>query len=511
MDLALLSIRSEADPICEETHVVLLSLCMLERDLLCVIVGFLSYPEDIASLDCTAHVFHSPLGQRRSVVEDSLRSRVAKLGRSVQALLPSNELSWTQFLLWEERRRLLMRASATFSSSQYHTALVGVDRKLYTYSSGFLPLSQLSKGQLGQGTGITYLSRPSLVQGVSGLDCICLATGEAHTLVCTTVGQVFSFGAAFNPTDPPHPIGHFSPLGHGDARHCYAPSVITGLLGIVVVSVAAGAQHSLALSFPGQVYSFGNGAFGQLGHGEPAFGQVGQQEPNSAFGLLGAGEPIRCLRPRLVDALNDVEIYGIAAAGHVSFAWCSSGDAYSWGLAAHGSLGHGLYRGLNEWSPLKISALHHCRVWKISVSERHSMVVCQSGYLYTFGQGIHGQLGHGSYISHPLPLLVKGLADHRVLSVSAGPQHSLVLCDYDAVFAFGNSSHGRLGYDALLYSDNSPSEVISLRGLRVRCVVAGSVCSYAITPDGNLFSWGLSSENQVQYVPCHSHLTRVLS
>eukprot|EP00966_Prymnesium_polylepis_P026168 603441-Prymnesium_polylepis.1 len=50
--------------------------------------------------------------------------------------------------------------------------------------------------------------------------------------------------------------------------HEYAPKVIKALKGVRACSVAAGGRHSLVLSVSGDVYSFGDGRYGALGHGD---------------------------------------------------------------------------------------------------------------------------------------------------------------------------------------------------------------------------------------------------
>ncbi|XP_060774739.1 alsin isoform X1 [Neoarius graeffei] len=62
--------------------------------------------------------------------------------------------------------------------------------------------------------------------------------------------------------------GQEGQLGHGDVLPRLQPFCIKGLSGKEVVRVAAGALHSLALTAQSQVYSWGSNSFGQLGHME---------------------------------------------------------------------------------------------------------------------------------------------------------------------------------------------------------------------------------------------------
>jgi hypothetical protein len=63
--------------------------------------------------------------------------------------------------------------------------------------------------------------------------------------------------------------GRGAAAGHGDKKaYFFAPTPVLAMAGVKVRSVAAGPNHSLALSWDGQVYSWGKNKYGQLGQGE---------------------------------------------------------------------------------------------------------------------------------------------------------------------------------------------------------------------------------------------------
>ena len=90
-----------------------------------------------------------------------------------------------------------------------------------------------------------------------------MATGYGHSLVVTTAGRLYSFGS---------PRSH-SALGHGhDPNQTLVPNqltpwLVTALQGVRVLAVAAGIDHSPALSETGAVYSLGGCDIGGLGYG----------------------------------------------------------------------------------------------------------------------------------------------------------------------------------------------------------------------------------------------------
>lgn len=90
--------------------------------------------------------------------------------------------------------------------------------------------------------------------------------------------------------------------------HCYAPVYIPSACGDnVPIAVAAGESHTLVLCESGDIYSFGRGRDGQLGHGE-----------------------LECTEAKLVNGLNDETVVDITAGSLSSYAVTSTGNVYQW-------------------------------------------------------------------------------------------------------------------------------------------------------------------------------------
>ena len=84
-----------------------------------------------------------------------------------------------------------------------------------------------------------------------------------HGLALTADGAVWSWGG-----------GASGQLGHGDMQTQLLPKKIEALAGQRVVAVSAGANHSLALTAGGAVFTWGTGGHGGLGHGEDLSNQL---------------------------------------------------------------------------------------------------------------------------------------------------------------------------------------------------------------------------------------------
>jgi hypothetical protein len=82
------------------------------------------------------------------------------------------------------------------------------------------------------------------------------AAGGHHSLICTVTGRVMSCGR-----------GSDFQLGHGDDENQRMFKTVGGLRHVSVCVVACGDNHSAALTTAQEVYMWGSGEDGQLGHG----------------------------------------------------------------------------------------------------------------------------------------------------------------------------------------------------------------------------------------------------
>jgi alpha-tubulin suppressor-like RCC1 family protein len=93
----------------------------------------------------------------------------------------------------------------------------------------------------------------------------------------------------------------FGRLGHGHERDRFSPLLVSALKGIKIIQVSCGDFHTAALSDRGEMFTWGKGSDGRLGHGS---------ESNES-------------QPRLVQSLSEIGIAYIAC-GYVTTAAISS-------------------------------------------------------------------------------------------------------------------------------------------------------------------------------------------
>ena len=93
--------------------------------------------------------------------------------------------------------------------------------------------------------------------------------------------------------------------------------------------------------------------------------------------------------------------------------------------------------------PKVVEAMRGKRVVQVSAGDYHSLVLTESGEVYSFGYGYYGQLGHGDKEKQTLPTLIEAMRGKRVVQVSAGCCSSVMMLESGEVLECGLSSRDK--------------------------------------------------------------------
>lgn len=289
-----------------------------------------------------------------------------------------------------------------------HSLALTAAGELYSFGSN-------ESGQLGraENSGSELPNRtPERVELPLGEGSIVqIAAGYEQSLALTSAGLLYSWGgnrygqlgrAANSGSETPNPIP--------------APVALPEASG-PVVQIAAGHDHSLALTAAGQLYSFGGNRFGQLGRSA----NIETTNPNPI--------PVRVGLPGLVGS-----VVAIAAGGYHSLALSSSGQIYAFGLNEQGQLGNAASNGSERANPVPSPVTlpgSDGRPIAIAAGALHSLAVTTAGALYSFGSNAEGQLGRtatsGSEAANPSPTPVTLPFGETVDAVAQGSTAAFTL------------------------------------------------------------------------------------
>ncbi|XP_057652123.1 uncharacterized protein LOC130891409 isoform X2 [Diorhabda carinulata] len=163
----------------------------------------------------------------------------------------------------------------------------------------------------------------------------------------------------------------------------------------------------------------------------------------SNSGCLGLGPLLTQSSPaRLVQTLSElkVKVLSVSCGKKHTLAITDFG-VYSWGSNTYGQLGLG-HSVQESPYPQMITSLSSCKIIDICAGQYHSVALTSAGKVYTWGWGIHGQLGHGNCDNEFMPKLLD--FPEPIKQVSAGHAHTLILgCD-GKLYGFGSNVFGQL-------------------------------------------------------------------
>jgi len=251
--------------------------------------------------------------------------------------------------------------------------------------------------QLGE-TTTTQRNAPVQVNSSSGISAlfgktvVAVAAGARHNLALCSDGSVAAWGA-----NTSGQLGDNTASPRSAAVAVNAASGLSALNGRIVVAVAAGGLHSIALCTDGTVLAWGNDINGELGDDNAA--QFYTNSPVAVAVMASSGS-----------ALFGKSVVSIVAGYAHSLAQCSDGSLVAWGSNAFGQLGDTTTN--NGYVPVTVStasgvsALNGKTVSAISAGARHSMAQCTDGTLTAWGLATSGQLGNNSTTSSSAPVAV---------------------------------------------------------------------------------------------------------
>ncbi|XP_018445631.2 PH, RCC1 and FYVE domains-containing protein 1 [Raphanus sativus] len=348
-----------------------------------------------------------------------------------------------------------------------HAAFVTRQGEIFTWG-------EESGGRLGHGIGKDVF-HPRLVDSLSATTDF-VACGEFHTCAVTLTGELYTWG------DGTHNVGL---LGHGSAISHWIPKRIAGPLeGLHVASVTCGPWHTALVTSHGRLFTFGDGTFGVLGHGDR--------------------ETVQC--PREVESLSGLRtiavscgVWHTAAVVEIivtqsNASSVSSGKLFTWGDGDKNRLGHGDKDA--RLKPTCVPALIDYNFHRIACGHSLTVGLTTSGQVFTMGSTVYGQLGNLN-TDGKLPCLVEDkLASEFVEEISCGAYHVAALTSRNEVYTWGKGANGRLGHGDL-EDRKLPTLVEALKDRHVKYIACGSNYTAAIC----LHRW-VSGAEQSQCSAC---------
>ncbi|XP_021567719.1 probable E3 ubiquitin-protein ligase HERC6 isoform X2 [Carlito syrichta] len=163
------------------------------------------------------------------------------------------------------------------SCGHYHSLALSKDSQVFSWGKN-------SHGQLGLGEGLLSQAVPQRVRSLEGIPLAQVAAGGAHSFALSLCGTSFGWGS--------NSAGQLALSRKDGPAYSSKPFSIGALKTLDVISISCGQEHTAVLTQDGQVFTFGDNRFGQLGYSCTA----GKRGPQRVEGIDGFVSQIDCGR-----------------------------------------------------------------------------------------------------------------------------------------------------------------------------------------------------------------------
>ncbi|KAI8016404.1 Protein RCC2 [Camellia lanceoleosa] len=323
------------------------------------------------------------------------------------------------------------------------------------------------------------LVSPTRLRPFVGVDIRMVVSGCAscHCVALDVEGRCYTWGR-----------NEKGQLGHGDTIQRDRPTVVSELSKNKIIGAGAGRSHTVVVTNDGFSFAFGWNKHGQLGSGSA------KNEIESS--------PVRCLVSEIKNAVCGADFT----------VWLSSVEGASIltaGLPQYGQLGHGTDNEYNtkdssvrlayeaQPRPKAIASLSGETIVKVACGTNHTVAVDSNGFVYTWGFGGYGRLGHREQKDEWAPRRVDVFTRNNVLPpnavISAGSVNSSCTAGGGQLYMWGKIKNSG---DDWMY----PKPLMDLSGWNIRCMDSGSMHHF-VGADSSCISWGHAQSGELGYGP----------
>ena len=252
------------------------------------------------------------------------------------------------------------------------------------------------------------------------------------------------------------------------------------------IDVALGVDHIVVLDENGEVWTAGCNQYGALGIDVNA-------------GKYWYGTQIETLRKVTVGD-GSVKIRAVAAGQYHTILIDENGGVWTAGYNSDGQLGRS--ENVNSGTPntvfKKAEGLDNVKIVGASGGTAHTVLLDESGNVWTAGNNLHGQLGRqtAKNVDSKFEKVTDGISGVKITAIAAGSRYTVLLDESGNVWTAGSNGYGELGRE----TNGKSSSVFGkadLQGATAAKFIAAGGTTIVIDTDGNVRTSGINGHGQL--------------
>ena len=169
------------------------------------------------------------------------------------------------------------------------------------------------------------------------------------------------------------------------------------------------------------------------------------------------------------------------------------------GNNTHGQLGIGNYISIDI--PIRINNLKQLKITQIACGVGHTIALTDNNLLYAWGRFYKSENKKDKYMStsgdYSYPTLIESLSNESIIKISAGNNHSMAITELGELYTWGEGIYGQLGH-GINNNEQYPKKVeYFCNKFKIIDCKGGAAHTVALTEEGYLFGWGQNDKNQL--------------